>query len=219
MTLSLLSLEDLIRSSRHALVIGGGGDVIGALVKALPVIEVHPDSARVMVDRLKQEFEPIRKLLGDERFRSFKNLAQRSARVAIRALKGAVRRADCAGQLLFRRLFLGLIKNRWYRTTAGKVCDYFKHLGQLNLELLRINFRGTTLLSTRRSKGTAHADDQRFLWYSHSDVLAGSCAVALPRSLCRARSADRPARPPRHARFFTAPGDGVSIGIGSGTPR
>jgi len=27
---------------------------------------------------------------------------------------------------------LGLIKNRWYRTAAGKVCDYFKHLGQLN---------------------------------------------------------------------------------------
>ncbi len=87
---------------------------------------------RNMVDRLEQEVEPIRKLLGDERFRSFKNLAQRSARVAIRALKGAVRRADCAGQLFVRRLFLGLIKNRWYRTAAGKVCDYFKHLGQLN---------------------------------------------------------------------------------------
>ena len=36
MTLSLLSLEDLIRSSRRALVIGvgGGGDVVGALATA-----------------------------------------------------------------------------------------------------------------------------------------------------------------------------------------
>jgi hypothetical protein len=44
-----LSLETLIHSSSRALVIGvsGGGDVVGALEKALPVIEQQADPARI----------------------------------------------------------------------------------------------------------------------------------------------------------------------------
>ncbi len=87
---------------------------------------------RNIADRLEQEVEPIRNLLGDERLKSFKNLAQRSARLAIHALKKAMRHAECAGQPFFRRLLLGLIKNRWYRTAASKVCEYFNQLSRLN---------------------------------------------------------------------------------------
>ena len=40
-----------------------------------------------------------------------------------------------------------------------------------------------------------HADDQRVLCHRDSDVLAGSCAAALSRLVCRARSTNRLAEP------------------------
>lgn len=57
-----LSLETLIRSSSRALVIGvgGGGDVVGALEKALPVIEDQPDSGRIKTITERNSQNPLR---------------------------------------------------------------------------------------------------------------------------------------------------------------